>query len=154
MPSTRSPIIDCFIALRNLLSFIFRNASERPSPRDIIKPHQVLWNKDVGSIVIRGIKGFVWITGVANTNSMDGLLDYGHTVLLIKEFDKSQLAVGDIVVYQPTKRYANQIIHRIVKIGEDEQGRWYKTRGDNCATTDPYKLRNNHILFLCIGILY
>ena len=35
-----------------------------------------------------------------------------------------------------------------------KDGRWYKTRGDNCATTDPYKLRNAHIKFLCVGIIY
>lgn len=141
-------------ASTNLIKYIFRNASERPSPRDIIKRHQIYWNETEGRITIHGIKGYVWITGVADTNSMDGLLDFGHTVLLIKEFDKSQLQVGDIVVYQPTERYANKIIHRIVKIGEDKEGRWYKTRGDNIATSDPYKLRNQHIKFLCIGIIY
>lgn len=154
MPSTKSPIIDFFIAFKNLLAFIFRNAQERPSPRDIIKPHQIYWDETEGRITIHSIKGYVWITSVADTNSMDGLLDYGHTVLLIRKFDKSELAVGDIVVYQPTERYANKIIHRIVKIGEDEQGRWYKTRGDNNATNDPYKLRDAHIKFLCIGIIY
>jgi len=151
---SKSPILNFFEALANLFKFIFRNAQEKPSPRDIIKPHQIFWNPDSKSITIHGIKGRVWITGVADTNSMDGLLDYGHTVILIQEFDRNELQVGDIVVYKPTIHHAQSVIHRIVGIGEDKKGCWYKTRGDNCATKDPYKLRNCHIQYLCIGILY
>lgn len=135
------------------IRLFFQGTVDVPSPRDIIKRHQIYWNDNEGTITIHGIKGYVWITGVADTNSMDGLLDYGHTVLLIKEFDKSQLAVGDIVVFQPLEN-AQQIIHRIVEIKEDAYGRWYRTKGDNCYARDPYILRDGHIKFLCIGIIY
>ena len=151
---SKSPILNFFEALTNLISHIYRKQTEKPSPRGVIKRDQIYWNEDEGRITIHSVRGYVWITGVADTNSMDGLLDYGHTVLLIKEFDKSQLTVGDIVVYKPTLKYSNTIIHRIVEIGEDKGGRYYKTRGDNCAVKDPYKLRDNHIQFLCIGIIY
>lgn len=153
MPS-KSPILNFFEAFTNLLKFIFRNASEMPSPRDIVKAPQIFWNPDNQSITIHGIKGKVWLTTVADTNSMDGLMDYGHTVILIKDFNKEALAVGDIIVFQPTEHNALKIIHRIIKTGTDKDGKWYKTRGDNCATPDPYKLRNHHILWLCIGIIY
>lgn len=147
-------ILKFFEALTSLLSHIFRNASERPSPRDIVKPHQIFWNPDEQSVTIHSISGKVWITGVADTNSMDGLLDYGHTVILIQEFNRNELEVGDIVVFRPTTSHSHSTIHRIVEIGEDEKGRWYRTRGDNCATKDPYKLRNCHLQWLCIGIIY
>ena len=141
------------MSLLRELRKIFIGTEDIPSPRDIIKKHQISWDYTKESITIHGVKGYVWITGVADTNSMDGVFDYGHTVLLIKEFERNELAVGDIVVFRPT-RYAQQIIHRIIKIGEDAQGRWYRTKGDNNYRKDPYILRDTHIKFLCIGIIY
>ncbi len=147
-------ILKFFEALTNLIRVLYKKTAEQPSPQDFIKRHQIFWNEDEGSVTIHGIKGRVRIPEIADTNSMDGLMDYGHNVLLVEEFDRNKLIVGDIVVFRPTMYRTNSIIHRISKIGEDEDGRWYFTRGDNNAIRDPYRLRNQHIGWLCIGIIY
>ena len=127
---------------------------EKISPRDIIKWKQIVWDEAGESISIKGIKGKVLIAGIVDTNSMDGLFDYGHNVLLISDFDKTELEVGDIIVYATTTNDVGMIIHRIVEKGVDGEGIWYKCKGDNNFKKDPYVLREVNILYLCIGIIY
>ncbi len=133
--------------LTNLLNLIYQKIAtvDRPSPRDIIKPENIEQRESLGTVTITGLNG-IWVTGVADTNSMDGLLDYGHSVILISEFDRDDLRVGDIVVFQGNK---GRIIHRIVSIGKH-----IRTRGDNVAFKDPYKLKKEDIEYLCVGIIY
>ncbi len=120
---------------------------ERPSPRDIVKYNQISWTAD--TLTIKDIPS-ITIATIADTNSMDGLLDVGHNALLISEFDKDKLAVGDIIIF---KTGMGQIIHRITRIGED--GEWYcYTKGDNNYSEDPYRIRKANITFLCIGVIY
>ena len=122
---------------------------EKISPRDIIKRDQISYSN--GTITISGIEGDVIIPDIADTNSMDGLFDYGHNLLLLDTFDKSALEIGDIIVYSSTQ---GLIVHRIVEIGTDTNGCWYKCKGDNNSSKDPYLIRNFNILYLCIGIIY
>uniref|UniRef100_A0A6M3L4F9 Peptidase n=1 Tax=viral metagenome TaxID=1070528 RepID=A0A6M3L4F9_9ZZZZ len=139
--------------LSNLLALIYRKmaTNEQISPRDIIPQKNIKYFPQTETIGISGIKPKVWLTTVQDTNSMDGLIDYGHTVLLINSFDKADLAIGDIIVYSAP---GGQIIHRIVKITEDEQGRLYTCKGDNNPEKDPYLIRTENISWLCIGIIY
>jgi len=93
----------------------------------------------------------VKIFSIADTNSMDGLLDIGHNVIATDHFDKSKLAVGDIVIYQV---YTTKIVHRIVEITEDKNGRIYRCRGDNNVGMDRYFLRDLNIKYLVLGVIY
>ena len=123
---------------------------ERPSPRDIIKYNQISWTVD--TLTIKDIPS-ITIANIADTNSMDGLFDIGHNALLISAFDRGKLAVGDIIVYRPDDN-VGQIIHRIIEIGEDDLGKFYRAKGDNNYREDIYIIRNDHISYLCIGIIY
>ena len=123
---------------------------ERPSPRDIVKYDQISWTHD--TLTIKDIPS-ITVANIADTNSMDGLMDAGHNALLLSEFDRDELAVGDIIVFRPTEHNSNQIIHRITRIRND--GEWYcYTKGDNNYSEDPYRIRQPHIRFLCVGIIY
>ena len=126
------------------------NAKERASPNDWIKPEDIIYYETTRTLAIK-LSPEVWVTGVSDTNSMDGLIDYGHSVILTTAFDKSKLSVGDIVCFQV---YTQLILHRLVEVYEDSSGRVYRTRGDNCVDIDPYYLRDVNLKYLCVGILY
>ena len=140
--------------LRSFLSLTEdKRTLERPSPRDIVKYNQISWTAD--TLTIKDIPS-ITIASIADTNSMDGLMDVGHNALLISKFDKDKLAVGDIIVFRPTEHDKGQIIHRITRIWTNgNDGEWYcYTKGDNNYSEDPYRVRKAHIRFLCVGIIY
>ncbi len=130
--------------------YLEKSGLERISPNDWVKRDQIDYIEKSNLLTIK-LPPIVKIFGVADTGSMDGLLDYGHNVIATDEFDRSKLAVGDIVVYQV---YTTKIVHRIVEITEDKNGRIYRMRGDNNINIDPYYLRDLHIKWLVIGIIY
>jgi len=129
--------------------FLKKSGLERISPNNWIADNDVVYIPKNHLLTIK-IKPDVWITDVSDTNSMDGLVDIGHSVILTNNFDKSKLAVGDIVCYQ---YYTRLILHRIVQIKEGAN-RLYKCRGDNNTVDDPYWLSDVNIKWLCVGILY
>ena len=139
----------------NLLSWLLailkdKRTLERPSHRDIVKYNQISWTAN--TLTIKDIPS-ITVANIADTNSMDGLFDIGHNALLISAFDRGKLAVGDIIVYRPDDN-VGQIIHRIIEIGEDDLGKFYRAKGDNNYNIDVYLIRNDHIRYLCVGIIY
>ena len=97
----------------------------------------------------------VMITGVSNTNSMEPVVDIGHTVLLAKlgeAYQYKDLVKGDIVTFYDAQ--INLVMHRIIDIQVDVHGRKYTTRGDNVNIADPYILRDLHLLHVLVGVLY
>ena len=121
---------------------------ERPSSRDII-PYSAI--KVKGTKVTVDFGGAVEIADIDDTNSMDPVFDIGHNVILLKDFDRSELTEGDVVVYQ---LYGGLISHRIIDIREDEQGRLYQMKGDNNDRPDDYWIRDEHIKYLMVGVIY
>ncbi len=125
---------------------------DQPSPIGVVDPSTIKYNRATETLTLK-VKSPVWITDVADTNSMDGLFDKGDRVVVTASFDKEKLTVGDVIIFQPDG-YGGTIIHRIVKIGRDRNGKWYKTKGDNCIMGDPYKLRSKHIKYLLAVVIY
>jgi len=39
-------------------------------------------------------------------------------------------------------------------VGQDKQGRYFRFRGVNTLVNDPYKVRDENILFLSGGVIY
>ena len=120
-----------------------------PSPRDIVPNENVSYNKQKQTVTIKGLASPVWLTTVADTNSMDAMIDYGHTCILTGDFMEDDLAPGDICVYNNAGK---GIIHRINRIDYDEAGRYFIFKGDNNEFTDPLKVR--HIQWLLLGVIY
>jgi len=89
----------------------------------------------------------------AGTKSMVPVLDEDTNAIQIVPIDIEQIHAGDIVSYN--SNYANKrIIHRIIKISEDENG-WYAIiKGDNNLMPDPGRIRFNQIQRVTVGILY
>ena len=138
----------CMRLLRKF--YLKRSGLERISPNDWVKRDQIDYDEELKLLKIK-LEPNVKIFSIADTNSMDGLLDIGHNIIATDNFDKSKLAVGDIVVYQI---YFTNIVHRIVEITEDKNGRIYRCRGDNNIDTDPYYIRDMHLTHLVLGVIY
>lgn len=148
----------CFKKITKLLR------GEKPSPGDWVLRDAItlMEGEDVCVLVDLSRLGLsqkpkVWIPSIPDTNSMDPTFDMGHNNILIagktpedhlKLLDKLQ--VGDIAVY----RALSLIIHRVYKIDFDDEGRYFKFKGDNIDKVDSYKLRDRHIEWISIGTLY
>ena len=146
------------------LSKWFTGTVERPSPSDIVPEGSI---KVVDNNIIVDLARLniplenppkVWIPPIPDTNSMDGAFDYGNNNILIAGADEQDhgrivnfLKVGDVAVYRTPNSY---IIHRIVKISSDSQGRFFKFKGDNNASEDPDKVRDSQIEWLSVGAIY
>ncbi len=88
---------------------------------------------------------------IAPSNSMSPLLGADHIVLEKVPESEKEIFVGDIIIFEEDN---NRIIHRVIEIGEDEQG-WYAiTRGDNNIAPDRNKVRFQQVKGITVGIIY
>ncbi|MFH1915917.1 MAG: signal peptidase I [Nanoarchaeota archaeon] len=126
-----------------------RFTGEIPSPKDRIKEEQVsVYRKRVVINIDNAYEGFI-----LDTNSMDPLIDAGTTTLAVKPDSPDDVQEGDIILFTSDESEYN-IIHRVIYVGDDEEGRYYITRGDNNPAEDPGKVRFENITAVVIGILY
>lgn len=122
---------------------------EKPSPIDRIMDKQILV---YNSMVVLNVSGVEW-TKYTDTNSMDPLLDDTANGLEIRPETEKDITIGDVIVYEPTWTHG-LLTHRIISIGEDEQGTYYIVKGDNSEAADPEKVRFNQISGVLVGVLY
>lgn len=121
---------------------------ERPSPQD--------WIDDIDKEKLCEALGLdsseVWIAGVADTNSMDGAIDIGHSLICTNNPEYlSRVGVGDVAVYG---FMYNLIVHQIIEENEDAEGKYFRFKGWNNAKPDPVKVRPEDINWLVLGILW
>ncbi|MBN2458316.1 hypothetical protein JXB31_04265 [Candidatus Woesearchaeota archaeon] len=122
---------------------------ERSSPQDRIKESQIHVYDDR---VIIEIDDPRWST-FTDTNSMDPVIDAGANAIHIVPSKESDIIVGDIVAYE--SEYADgTLIHRVIEIGEDEQGLYYIMKGDNSPKPDPGKVRFSQIRRVLVAVIY
>ncbi len=125
------------------------SSSEKYSPKDRIKSNQIIV---YDSMVVLNISNIEW-SEYEDTNSMDPLLDKHSNGLEVKPEKEEDITVGDVIVYKP-KWASGFVIHRVVSINEDEQGRYYIVKGDNSDTVDPEKVRFDQVAGILVGIIY
>jgi hypothetical protein len=111
---------------------------------------------------------------IPDTNSMDGIADYGNNFIYIepadeenhkimvdwiaqKWLDSKGLDTCDCVYRiprdwsKPAQVYA---IHRIKKVAFDNHGRYFIFKGVNNLWSDPLPARDENILYLSAGVIY
>jgi len=133
-----------------IASFVSSNKPlEIASPHNRVNDAQILLYHDKVVINVNGAS----LTKYADTNSMDPLLDEGAIgIELVPERD-DQLYIGDVVAYE-SKHASGLIVHRIIDIVEDKQGKYFILKGDNLQTEDPEKVRFSEIKYVLIGVIY
>ena len=125
--------------------------------------------------------GRVWIPSIPDTNSMDSYYDYGNNNLLIKPADEENHKImcdwiaqqwkdsgGKLDVdcvyrimvneeddpYDFSKPHRWYCIHRLIRIGFDNKGRYFIFKGTNNPKPDPYQVRDKNLLYLSVGVIY
>ncbi len=125
------------------------NGEEREGPKDRIKDSDINVH---GSGVRIDISNANYRTYI-DSNSMDPLIDIGANTIEIKPKYASEIKVGDIVAYD-VKGYDYAFVHRVADIGNDAEGVYFVTKGDNYWQEDPDKVRFKDIEGIVVGILY
>lgn len=88
---------------------------------------------------------------LANTNSMDPLMDETSNAIQIIPKSTSDIHIGDIISYETE---FGIIIHRVISVGQDKDGWYATTKGDNVRTADPIKVRFKDIKRVVIAVIY
>ncbi|MBN1157149.1 signal peptidase I [Candidatus Woesearchaeota archaeon] len=127
----------------------FGTAPEIDSPSDWITEDQIRVYDDR---VIIDIENPEWAR-FTDTNSMDPVFDYGSNAIEIVPEKPEQIHVGDIVSYK-SKYASGTIIHRVIEIGNDEDGWYARMKGDNNPIEDPEKIRFGQIQRVVVAIIY
>lgn len=133
-------------APRSITGFVtFLN--EKDTPTDRIKESQIYLydNKIIISIDNASISSY------ANTRSMEPLINSGSNGIETIPESEEDINIGDIIVYNSTD---GLIVHRVIFIGNDEDGKYFLVKGDNNKFPDEYKIRFSDIKYVLIGILY
>ena len=126
--------------------------TKKESPYDHIKEMDIKVFKDK---VVIDVKNVFW-SRFADSHSMEPIIAKGANGLSIIPESENDIHVGDIVTYTPDiEGYRDKlVIHRIIKLDNDDKG-WYAIiKGDNLPKQDPGRIRFNQIKRLLIGIIY
>ncbi len=117
------------------------------SPGDKIKESQI---KVYDDKIILDIENAVWAS-IKDTRSMEPFLNKDSHSIEVSPESTEDIAVGDIISYSLQDIV---IIHRVVEIGEDEEGWYVFTKGDNLENRDEEKVRFEQIKGVVVGVLY
>ncbi len=121
---------------------------ERPSPSDWVQESQIEMRQDGVFIHLNNPQWAI----LADTNSMDPVFDQGSHLIQVFPTSQSQIHEGDIISYNAPLGFS--IVHRVIEIGNDEDG-WYAiTKGDNNPGPDPWKIRYDWVTRVTVMIVY
>lgn len=120
---------------------------EKAVPFDHIKKEDIIVTQN--RVIIKNNE-LAWAE-YTDSGSMEPILSSSANGIEIRPETTSDLHVGDIISYQHDDKI---IIHRIVKMGIDDDGWYVVTKGDNLLTEDPIKVRFENIQGLLVGIIY
>jgi hypothetical protein len=123
-----------------------KNLQSLGSPQDYFNESSLLLYKDKLTIKVKNAS----IANYNNTESMVPFItNYSNGIIIVPQSEKD-IAVGDIVSFS---RNNLTFVHRIVNLGEDENGTYFITQGDNSNSKDNL-IRFSDIKYKLVGILY
>ena len=83
---------------------------------------------------------------------MDPVFDSESHLIQEVPLAASEINVGDIVSYESPLGFS--IVHRVIEIGNDEEG-WYAIlKGDNNPQPDPWKIRFDMVRRVTVMVVY
>ncbi len=124
------------------------NVPEKLSSYDHVKENKIFLTGN--SVLIDTEYELRW-SKFEDTNSMNPLIDKGHNGLEFIPESIEDIYVGDVISFD----YRDAVyIHRIVKIGTDEVGRYYVTKGDNNFNIDDGVRRFKDIQGVLFGVVF
>jgi hypothetical protein len=126
------------------LGFEDRYSSESPS--DYLGEEEIIVFDNMVVIMVNDAS----ISRYADSGSMEPVLDSNSNGIRISPENESEIHVGDIVTYRDG---LSLVVHRVIERGEDAEGIYFITAGDNNDFADS-KIRFSDIRYKTIGILY
>jgi signal peptidase I len=126
--------------------FSFSKSEQDITPSNVINEKDIKVYNDRVVIYIDGAK----ISRYAPTGSMRPTFDEYSNGIKITPESENDINVGDIITYRDGE---DLIVHRVVEKGEDQEGTYFITKGDNNAIVDG-KIRFSMIDSKTIAILY
>lgn len=127
-------------------SFFGEGVNNEKAPTDVVSQNDIVVYDDRVVIYIPHAR----ISHYAPTGSMRPVLDSGANGIQIKPVSEADISEGDIVSFQKDDL---MIVHRVIEKGEDEEGIYFITKGDN-ATINDGKIRFEDVTFKTIGVIY
>ena len=129
---------------------IIEDSKELPSPLPRLSKNEKFLN-ELDTLIEKHYPGSKMV-GVTDTNSMEPLVDFGHSIVLIpfKEEQKRDIIEGDIIWFYRMADGSPNVLHRVIQKRDDGI---VITRGDNTIEHDGFTLPKN-IKGYCGMIIY
>ena len=117
---------------KNKRIVVVEDSAELPSPKPSLSYNNAFLD-ELDKLLEKYYPGAKMV-GVTDTNSMEPLIDFGHTavILPLTEAEKEKLQVGDIILFHRVSDGSPNVLHRIIQKNDG----WVVTRGDNLAEND------------------
>ena len=116
------------------------------TPGDWIQENQIHVYENAIVIDVEGAS----LGKYAATGSMNPVLNQYSNGIRIVPKSEEQIGIGDIITFEQDNQF---IIHRVIDKGEDKDGVYFITKGDNNNITDG-KIRFQDIKYVTIGMLW
>ena len=120
--------------------------SSKSAPHDFVKENQIQVFDDKLVINIPNAS----ISEYAPTGSMKPTLDeHSNGIRIVPKYE-NEIHIGDIITFEED---GDLIVHRVIDIGEDSNGKYFITKGDNNPVADG-KIRFKDIKYITIGVIW
>ncbi len=127
-------------------SFDYFGSDNDSAPFNFVGEEQIHIYDDKIIIEVSGAS----LSRYAPTGSMKPVLDEHSNGIRIKPNSEGEIHIGDIISF---RKDSYLIVHRVVDKGEDEQGFYFITKGDNNDIVDG-KIRFKDIEYVTIGVIW
>jgi hypothetical protein len=115
-------------------------------PTDFVDEKEILVYEDRVILMIDNAK----VSNYDNTGSMAPILGDGVNGITVKPKTSDEINEGDVITYY---NGVDLIVHRVIEKGEDKEGVYFVTKGDNNDLSDG-KVRFREIEGVLVGVIY
>ncbi|MDQ1278767.1 MAG: signal peptidase [Thermoproteota archaeon] len=70
----------------------------------------------------------------------------GDLLILHRDINKSQLQIGEIIIFHNPNRYDQLIVHRVIEHVVLNSQLYFRTKGDNNPVADPWNVPENYVI--------
>jgi len=130
-------------------SYVVRNTDF--TPKDRIEQDNINFRKVKVSIDLSKFNGKCHMSQYSNSDSMLPLLDKGHNGVSCVPNGPSDIRVGDVISFIHGN---STVVHRVVRVGQDTEGYFYLTKGDNLDRKDSVVTRYGDVVGVLVMIIY
>jgi signal peptidase I len=137
------------ISSNSSISNFIHLPEKKESPQDRLKENDIKIYRDRVMIDVNN----AILARFTDTKSMEPVLNKDTNAIEVIPNNINDVQIGDIISYRSAFS-EGIIIHRVVEKDIDDQGLYFRTKGDNLNYMDPEKIRFENIQRVVVAILY